>query len=144
MVPFYKKKFKEKEGYRRKLLLIRWKAISREYLQPLSATYDILLKQTFRWTHRHNSPCEYKKVVCTISKQVVCTVHTTIALTGKSNVYMRHFCIFNFMYIYLLFEDKNLLKQCRILCHLINWKIWKEVCTIRLYLHDYIAQTRKY
>ncbi len=99
------------------------------------------------------SPCQCNIVVCTLSKKVVCTVHTTI-LHWQENL----ICTYNIFHLqfhncYLLFECKYLLKQCTILCQLRLSKLsksaifnfWgnyrflkKVVCTT----YDYIAQTQ--
>ncbi len=73
----------------------------------------------------HMSPCQCNILVCTISKKVVFTVHTTI-LHWQENP-MRTYNIFHLQCrnCYLLSEYKPKLKQCRILCHLILWKLSK-------------------
>ncbi len=73
------------------------------------------------------SPCQCNIVVCTISKKVICTVHTTILHWQENPMCTYNIFHLQFQKCYLLFEYKPLLKQCRILCHLRLWQLSKSV-----------------
>ena len=82
----------------------------------------------------HKLPCQCNIVVCTISKEVVCTVHTTILHWHENPMCAYNIFHLQFHKCYLLFEYKLLFKQCNILCQLRQRKLISKSAVLNFWL----------